>query len=86
MSHTLSYWAAWVKVKTAPRDCGMFGAPPWPAVGLTPLRDGRWHHIAIVFIPTSDVESAIEVKQYVDRRALEPQEIVHLMKSNTLDQ
>ena len=38
------------------------------AVGSTPLRDGRWHHIAVVFIPRDDADSPIEVKQYVDGR------------------
>ncbi|MEA2711670.1 MAG: hypothetical protein QOF78_4271 [Phycisphaerales bacterium] len=38
------------------------------AVGSTPLRDGNWHHIAIVFMPTTDPERPIEVRQYVDGR------------------
>jgi hypothetical protein len=36
------------------------------AVGATPLRDGQWHHIAIVFMPTTDPDRPIEVRQYVD--------------------
>src|SRR5438093_13273031 len=38
------------------------------AIGATPLRDGRWHHIAVVFILRDDAESPIEVKQYVEGR------------------
>src|SRR5207248_9216922 len=38
------------------------------ALGATPLRDGRWHHIAVVLIPRDDAESPMEVKQYVDGR------------------
>ncbi|HUB25047.1 MAG TPA: LamG-like jellyroll fold domain-containing protein [Tepidisphaeraceae bacterium] len=38
------------------------------AVGATPLRDGRWHHIAVVFIPRDDPRSPMAVKQYVDGR------------------
>src|SRR5207249_9718908 len=38
------------------------------AVGATSLRDGRWHHVAVVFIPGDDSTSPIEVKQYVDGR------------------
>jgi hypothetical protein len=38
------------------------------AVGSTPLRDGQWHHIAIVFMPTTDPDRPIEVRQYVDSR------------------
>jgi hypothetical protein len=32
------------------------------------LRDGRWHHIAVVFVPGEDPETPVEVKQYVDGR------------------
>ncbi len=38
------------------------------ALGTTQLRDGHWHHIAVVFIPKADSESPVEVKQYVDGR------------------
>ena len=38
------------------------------ALGATPLRDGRWHHIAVVFVPGEDEETPVEVKQYVDGR------------------
>ena len=38
------------------------------ALGATPLRDGRWHHIAVVFVPGADPETPVEVKQYVDGR------------------
>ena len=38
------------------------------AIGTTPLRDGRWHHVAVVFIPREDSERPVEVKQYVDGR------------------
>jgi ferric-dicitrate binding protein FerR (iron transport regulator) len=38
------------------------------ALGSTPLRDGRWHHISVVLIPGEDAKSFVEVKQYVDGR------------------
>jgi len=38
------------------------------ALGATPLRDGRWHHIAVVFVPSADGATLPEVKQYVDGR------------------
>lgn len=38
------------------------------ALGSTPLRDGRWHHIAVLFAPTGDAKAPWEVKQYVDGR------------------
>jgi hypothetical protein len=38
------------------------------AMGSTPLRDGNWHHVAVVFIPRDDTTRPIEVKQYVDGR------------------
>ncbi len=38
------------------------------ALGATPLRDGRWHHIAVVFVPGGNEETPVEVKQYVDGR------------------
>jgi hypothetical protein len=38
------------------------------ALGSTPIRDGQWHHVAVVFIPRDDAESPMEVKQYLDGR------------------
>ena len=38
------------------------------AMGATPLRDGRWHHIAVIILPGDSAESALQVKQYVDGR------------------
>ena len=38
------------------------------ALGATPLRDGRWHHVAVVFVPGEDEDTPVEVKQYVDGR------------------
>jgi hypothetical protein len=38
------------------------------ALGATPLRDGRWHHVAVVFVPGEDVDTPVEVKEYVDGR------------------
>jgi hypothetical protein len=38
------------------------------AMGLTPLRDGRWHHICVIFLPGDDPETPVYVKQYVDGR------------------
>lgn len=37
------------------------------AIGTTPLRDGRWHHIAVVFAPGAD-DAPVQVRQYVDGR------------------
>jgi len=36
------------------------------AMGATPLRDDRWHHVAVVFIPPDSPKTFMEVKQYVD--------------------
>ena len=38
------------------------------ALGSTPLRDGKWHHVAVVFIPRDDPANPVECKQYVDGR------------------
>ncbi len=37
------------------------------AVGTTSLRDGRWHHVAVVFVP-GDETAPVQVRQYVDGR------------------
>lgn len=41
-------------------------------IGSTDLRDGRWHHVAVVFLGGTDVDVSTHVKLYVDGR-LEPQ-------------
>jgi ferric-dicitrate binding protein FerR (iron transport regulator) len=38
------------------------------ALGATPLRDGRWHHVAVVFVPGEESDAPVDVKQYVDGR------------------
>ena len=38
------------------------------ALGSTQLRDGHWHHIAVVLIPGEDANTSMQVKQYVDGR------------------
>ncbi len=38
------------------------------AIGATPLRDGRWHHVAVAFVPSANGNAWPEVKQYVDGR------------------
>jgi hypothetical protein len=38
------------------------------AIGATPLRDGRWHHVAVVLLPRNDARNPLEVNQYVDGR------------------
>jgi hypothetical protein len=38
------------------------------ALGATPLRDGRWHQITVVFVPGEDTTTPVQVKQYVDGR------------------
>ena len=37
------------------------------AVGTVSLRDGRWHHIAVVFAPGAD-DAPVQVRQYIDGR------------------
>jgi Concanavalin A-like lectin/glucanases superfamily/FecR protein len=41
-------------------------------VGVTPLRDGRWHHLAVVFTPKRKSDSAMQIRQYVDGRLESP--------------
>lgn len=48
-------------------------------VGSTSLRDGRWHHVAVVFSPKPKSENAMQVRQYVDGR-LESQSNRHFAK------
>jgi len=39
------------------------------AVGLTSLRDGRWHHVAVCFAPGNDDPMVpVQMKQYIDGR------------------
>jgi ferric-dicitrate binding protein FerR (iron transport regulator) len=38
------------------------------AMGATSLRDGRWHHLTVVFSPGADDNTPVQVKQYVDGR------------------
>jgi hypothetical protein len=38
------------------------------ALGTTSLRDGRWHHVAVVFTPGGDASIPVQVKQYLDGR------------------
>ncbi len=38
------------------------------AMGTTPLRDGRWHHLSVIFVPGEDRDAPVHVKQYVDGR------------------
>jgi ferric-dicitrate binding protein FerR (iron transport regulator) len=38
------------------------------AVGATPLRDGKWHHIAVAFVPIGPGDGPLQVTQYVDGR------------------
>ena len=37
------------------------------AMGTTPLRDGHWHHVTVMFAP-GDETSPVQVRQYVDGR------------------
>lgn len=41
-------------------------------VGTTSLRDGRWHHLAVVFTPKWKSDSAMHILQYVDGRLESP--------------
>jgi len=36
--------------------------------GSTPLRDGKWHHVAITFLPGERLSDPVHVSQYVDGR------------------
>ncbi len=38
------------------------------AIGTTSLRDGRWHHVAVIFVPGPDSATPPQVKQYIDGR------------------
>lgn len=38
------------------------------ALGSTPLRNGRWHHVAVVFVPGSQADNPLQVKLYLDGR------------------
>ena len=38
------------------------------ALGTTSLRDGNWHHIAVAFVPGENIDTPVQVKQYVDGR------------------
>ena len=38
------------------------------AMGTTPLRDGKWHHVAVYFAPGDDPRAPVQVKQYIDGR------------------
>jgi len=38
------------------------------ALGNTPLRNDRWHHVAVVFVPGAAADSPLQVKLYLDGR------------------
>ena len=38
------------------------------AMGTTSLRDGRWHHVSVIFLIGDDPDMPVQVKQYVDGR------------------
>ena len=37
-------------------------------VGSTPVRDGRWHHVAVVFMPKQKPDGTQQIKHYIDGR------------------
>jgi hypothetical protein len=45
------------------------------AMGITPLRDGKWHFVTVIFFVGDEADTAVHVKQYVDGR-LESNRIV----------
>ena len=55
------------------------------AMGTTPLRDGKWHHVTVYFAPGDDPRVPVQVKQYIDGR-LESSTIVqspmHILPGN----
>lgn len=38
------------------------------AMGTIPLRDRRWHHVAVVFVPGAEADTPLQVKLYLDGR------------------
>lgn len=40
----------------------------YAVIGSTSLRDGRWHHVAVVFMPVGRADKFVHVRQYVDGR------------------
>ncbi len=38
------------------------------ALGATPLRDGHWHFVAVIFAPGEEDNTQVAVKQYIDGR------------------
>ncbi len=38
------------------------------AMGITPLRDNKWHFVTVIFMPGEDPNVPVQVKQYVDGR------------------
>lgn len=38
------------------------------AMGTTPLRDGKWHHVTVYFAPGDDPNVPVQVRQYIDGR------------------
>jgi hypothetical protein len=38
------------------------------ALGTTPLRNGKWHHVAVVFVPGTEACTPLQVKLYLDGR------------------
>lgn len=38
------------------------------ALGTRALRDGEWHHVAVVFVPGVQADTPLQVKLYVDGR------------------
>ena len=41
-------------------------------IGATPLRDGRWHHLAVMLLPALHNDAAYQLKTYVDGRLEAP--------------
>ncbi|MHA3770870.1 LamG-like jellyroll fold domain-containing protein [Verrucomicrobiota bacterium sgz303538] len=37
-------------------------------VGMTPLRDGQWHHVAVVLTPNRKNETGMQIRKYTDGR------------------
>jgi ferric-dicitrate binding protein FerR (iron transport regulator) len=37
-------------------------------VGMTPLRDGQWHHVAVVITPNRKNEAGVQIREYTDGR------------------
>jgi hypothetical protein len=70
--HKLAYRAVQISWNRNPAE-GAIGALRTDfsggcAIGSTSLRDGRWHYVTVVIIPSENTTPPLQVKQYLDGR------------------